>query len=75
MNDKDHIMKSGIEVMKVELPVELMTEARKFLEDGWHSNFDALIAEALRRYLDSHSPKLNEALIRADVEWGLHGSD
>lgn len=68
-------MKSGIETIKVELPVQLMTEARKFVEDGWHTNFDDLITDALRRYLDSHSPKLNEAFIRADIEWGLHGSD
>ena len=68
-------MKSGIETIKVELPVQLMTEARKFVEDGWHSDVNALIAESLRRYLDSHSPKLSEAFIRADVEWGLHGRE
>ncbi len=66
-------MKSGIETIEVELPVELTAEARKFVDEGWHSDFDALIAEALRRYLDSHSPKLNEAFIRADVNSGLHG--
>ena len=68
-------MKSGLETIKIELPAELTAEARKFVEEGWHSDFDALIAEALRRYLDSHSPTITEAFIRADVEWGLHGHE
>lgn len=68
-------MKSGTELIGVKLPTALIAELRKFVDDGWHSDVNALIAESLRRYLDSHSPKLSEAFIRADVEWGLHGRE
>jgi hypothetical protein len=32
-----------------------------------------LLAEALRRFLESHSGDLTEAMIQEDVNWGLHG--
>jgi hypothetical protein len=31
------------------------------------------LAEALRRYLESHSTRLAESFIREDVAWGLRG--
>lgn len=68
-------MKSGIDRIAVELPIELMAEAHTFVDEGWLSDLNGLFAGALRRYLDSHSPKINEAFIRADVEWGLHGHE
>jgi hypothetical protein len=36
---------------------------------------NALLTEALRRYLESHSEALAEAFVREDVQWGLHGGD
>jgi hypothetical protein len=33
-----------------------------------------LIAEALRRFLDTHRAELMERFIREDVEWGLHSA-
>ena len=32
-----------------------------------------LLTEALRRFLESHSGDLTEAMIQEDVNWGLHG--
>jgi hypothetical protein len=45
------------------------------VEQGWVGDFDELLAEALRRYLESRSSDLTEKFLREDVEWGLHGRD
>jgi hypothetical protein len=58
-----------------QLPEELLVEARAFVKNGWAPDMDQLLAEALRRYLDSHSSRLTESFVREDVEWGLHGRD
>jgi metal-responsive CopG/Arc/MetJ family transcriptional regulator len=59
--------------VQVTLPEDLVSEARRFVAEGWAARFDDLLAEALRRYLESHGPALTEAFIRDDVAWGLHG--
>jgi metal-responsive CopG/Arc/MetJ family transcriptional regulator len=65
-------MKTAIQA---ELPEELVKEARAFVEQGSVSDFNELLAEALRRYLESHSTRLAESLIREDVAWGLRGRE
>ena len=54
-------MKTAIQA---ELPQELVTQARAFVEQGWAGDFNELLAEALRRYLESHSSRLAESFIR-----------
>lgn len=61
--------------IQTELPAELNARARNFVQEGWANNMDELIAEALRRFLESHSTQLTENLILKDVQWGLHGRD
>ena len=63
-------MKTAIQA---ELPEELVKEARAFVEQCSVSDFNELLAEALRRYLESHSTRLAESFIREDVAWGLRG--
>ncbi len=65
-------MKSTIQT---ELPAELILQARTFIAEGWAGDFDALLADALRRYLDSHAARLTEEFVREDVAWGLHGRE
>jgi metal-responsive CopG/Arc/MetJ family transcriptional regulator len=65
-------MKTAIQA---ELPEELVKEARAFVEQGSVSDFNELLAEALRRYLESHSTRLAESLIREDVAWELRGRE
>jgi hypothetical protein len=36
---------------------------------------DDLIAESMRRYLESHRESMTERFICEDVDWGLHGQD
>jgi hypothetical protein len=61
-------MKTAIQA---ELPEQLVADARAFVEQGLVGDFNELLAEALRRYLESHSSRLVEAFIREDVAWGL----
>ena len=58
-----------------ELPEKLFEEAREFVRAGWANDFNQLVTDALRRYLESHSAELSEAFIREDVQWGIHGHD
>lgn len=61
--------------IQAELPSELLAQAQAFVEAGWATDVNELIAEALRRYLESHSSQLSETFIREDVEWGLNGNE
>jgi hypothetical protein len=58
-----------------ELPQELVTQARQFVAEGWVAGFDELLAEALRRFMESHATVLTEEFVMEDVKWGLRGSD
>ena len=58
-----------------ELPEKLVEQAREFVRAGWAADFNQLMADALRRYLESHSTEFAEAFIREDVQWGIHGHD
>ena len=61
--------------IQTELPDELVSQAQALIDRGWASDFDELLADALRRYLESHSLALTESFTREDVEWGLHGRE
>jgi hypothetical protein len=62
-------------LVKTEIPDQLWQQAQNMIEQGWVINMDALIIEAMRRYLESHQQTINEQLIREDIDWGLHGKD
>jgi len=61
--------------IQVSLPENLVSQAQQLICEGWASDLDTLLAEALRRYLESHGPSLTEAFLREDVAWGLDGSN
>lgn len=61
--------------LQVDLPEQLVSQARQFIGEGWAGNFDELLADALRRYFDSHGTALAETFVREDITWGLHGQD
>jgi hypothetical protein len=62
-------------LIQAEVPEGLALEAHAFVKEGFASDLNELVAEALRRYLESHSASLTESQIREDVAWGLHGRD
>lgn len=62
-------------LIKTEIPDQLWQQAQNMVEQGWVNNIDDLIAESIRRYLESHQETMNERFIKEDVEWGLHGRE
>jgi len=63
------------ETAMIQLPPRLAEQVKLFVQDGWFPDLNALVVEALRRYLETHRSELAERFIREDVEWGLHGED
>ena len=60
--------------IQAELPPELTARALAFVKDGWASDLNELLADALRRFLESHSARVTESMVMSDVQWGLHGN-
>jgi len=61
--------------IEAELPAELTAQARSYIQQGWARDLNELLAEALRRFLESHAAPLTEGYVMNDVRWGLHGTD
>ena len=61
--------------LKVELPEQLREQLRALVAQGWFASEDALIQEAVRRFLEARAPELGERFAREDVDWGLKGDD
>ncbi len=61
-------------LVQAELPPELKAQAQSFVANGWAKDMDDLVAEALRRFLDSHPADITEAQVLEDVAWGLSGN-
>jgi hypothetical protein len=62
-------------LVETQIPDQLWQQAQNMVTEGCINNMDALIAEAIRRYVESHQQTLTERFIREDIEWGLHGKD
>lgn len=62
-------------IIQAELPRELTARARSYVEEGWAADFNELLADALRRFLESHTARVTESFVMSDVQWGLHGQD
>ncbi|MCK9607934.1 MAG: ribbon-helix-helix domain-containing protein [Methylomonas sp.] len=60
--------------LQTQIPDQLLQQAQYLVQQGWVANMDELIAESMRRYLESHREAMTEQFIREDVEWGLHGA-
>jgi hypothetical protein len=65
----------GKTTIQAELPPELTARALTFVQEGWASDFNELLADALRRFLESHSLHVTEAMALSDVQWCLHTHD
>jgi hypothetical protein len=59
----------------ITLPEQLLRQAESLVKEGWNADLNTLMAEALRRYIESHQAQLAETFLREDVRWGLHGSE
>ena len=65
----------AVKTLEVTIPERLASRAQELVSEGWFTDINALVAEALRRYLEAHQTELMERFIREDVEWGLYGED
>ncbi|MCF7977471.1 MULTISPECIES: hypothetical protein [Chromatiaceae] len=54
--------------IEAKLPAELAAQARAFVAEGWATDFNDLLVEALRRFLESH-----ETLPKAGGRAGVDG--
>ena len=61
--------------IQTQLPEHLVKQAEDFIREGWASDLNELMIEALRRYLETHQAAFVEQFIREDIAWGLRGSD
>ena len=61
--------------INAEIPNQLWQQAQTLVQQGWASNLQEVVNEALRSYLESHQDVLSESYIQDDVKWGLHGED
>ena len=61
--------------LQTQIPDQLWQQAQTMVQQGWVANMDELIAESVRRYLESHIDTMNEQFILDDIDWGLHGQD
>ena len=68
-------METNVTTVQTTLPSYLLTQVESLVQEGWFQDADELIADALRRYLETHRPELMERHILEDVEWGLHGQE
>jgi Arc/MetJ-type ribon-helix-helix transcriptional regulator len=67
--------KPQVATLQTDVPVKLFAEMQSLVDAGWFRSLDDVVADALRRFLDSHRDELMEGLLREDVEWGLRGKD
>jgi hypothetical protein len=78
LNSQANYLKKGKAVsttIQAKLPDALWQQAQAFVQRGWAVDMEDLIAESLRRYLESHEESLAEQFILEDVDWGLRGND
>lgn len=59
----------------VEISQQYIQDIQHLVTNGQFKNMDALIEEAVHRYLDSHTDELVEQFVQEDIQWGLYGND
>ena len=61
--------------LEATLPTRLVAQMEALVDQGWFPGIDEVIADAVRRFLETHSPELIEHYVWQDVEWGLRCTD
>lgn len=64
-----------MKTLQTELPDKLYEQVKTLVDTGWFLNEKDVVTEALRRFLETHTPELMGMFIKEDIEWGLHGTD
>ncbi len=53
-------------VIQTELPLKLTARAQTYVKEVWATDFNELLADALRRFLESHSSRVTENFLTAE---------
>ncbi len=61
--------------LTVELPETLFKRAERLVEDSLFISKDAIVIEAMTRFLDTQDCALQERFIREDMKWALEGNE
>ena len=59
--------------IQAEIPEQRVKQAQQMVDRSWAANVESILAESLRRYLESHQDGLSEQFIGDDVAWGRTG--
>lgn len=62
-----------MKTLQAELPDKLYEQLKLLVKDGWFIDEKSVITEALRRFLETHKPKLLEKFMEEDIEWDCVG--
>jgi Arc/MetJ-type ribon-helix-helix transcriptional regulator len=57
------------------LPPRLAEQIQEQIRQGWFTDMNSLVIEALRRYLETRSSEMTARWINNDVVWGLSGEE
>ena len=60
---------------ETQIPFQLFEQADQLVITGWYSSVDEVIFDALRRLIESRRQEVVEQFLRADVDWGLYGTE
>ena len=61
--------------LTLKCPDRLAEQLDVFIKEGWATDADEAVTEALRRFLESHRPEVVRSQVLEDVDWGLYGED
>ena len=64
-----------MKTLTLKCPDQLAEQLENFIKEGWATDADEAMTEALRRFLESHRPEILRSQVLEDVEWGLYGED
>ena len=68
-------MDTEVTTVQTTVPTRLLEQVESLVREGWFQEMDDVVADALRRFLDTHRPELMDRYILDDVEWGLRGEE
>lgn len=59
--------------IQASIPNAIHKKIQELIDQGWFRSEKTILAEALRQFVNSHTPELMEKYFRDDMEWGLRG--
>jgi len=57
------------------LSPQIQAGMQQLVQQGWFRDIPALLEEAVRRYLETHSAELMDRFVAEDIAWGLRGAE